>query len=61
MSDNIEANIESTQMHTQQGVVELQKASSHQKSARSKMCILAIIVVVIAAVLVLVLVLTLKK
>jgi len=61
MIDNIESNIESTAVQTQDGVVQLQKASQHQKSARSKMCILAIILVVIAAVLTLILVVTLKK
>jgi len=61
MIDNIESNIETTAVQTQEAVVELQKASKHQRSARSKMCILAIIITVIAAALTLILVLTLRK
>eukprot|EP01113_Clastostelium_recurvatum_P043129 TRINITY_DN7084_c0_g1_i4.p1 TRINITY_DN7084_c0_g1~~TRINITY_DN7084_c0_g1_i4.p1 ORF type:complete len:335 (+),score=97.56 TRINITY_DN7084_c0_g1_i4:113-1117(+) len=61
MIDNIEDQIESTVDHTTSGVQELRKASEHQKSARSKMCWLLLIVVIVAAVLAGVLVFTLKK
>jgi len=61
MIDNIESNIESTAVQTSAGVKELQQASKHQRSARSKLCILAIIISIIAAVVTLILVLTLKK
>jgi len=61
MIDNIESNITNTEVATSQGVVELQQASKHQRKARNKMCILAIILSVVAAALALILVLTLKK
>jgi len=61
MIDNIESNIESTAVQTSAGVKELQAASKHQRSARSKLCILAIIIAIIAAVVTLILVLTLRK
>lgn len=61
MIDNIESNIESTAVQTSAGVKELQAASKHQRSARSKLCILAIIIAIVAAVVTLILVLTLKK
>lgn len=61
MIDNIESNIESTAVQTSAGVKELQAASKHQRSARSKLCILAIIIAVIAAVVTLILVVSLKK
>jgi syntaxin 7 len=61
MIDNIESNIESTAVQTQAGVKELQAASKHQRSARSKLCILAVIIAIIAGVVTLILVLSLKK
>jgi t-SNARE complex subunit (syntaxin) len=61
MIDNIESNIESTVHNTAEGVVQLRQASEHQKSARSKMCWLALIVAVVAGVLTLILVLSIKK
>jgi len=61
MIDNIESNIESTAVQTKAAVGELQQASKHQRSARSKMCILAVILSVIAAIVTLILVLSLKK
>lgn len=60
-TDNIESNIESTAVQTHEGVKELQKASKHQRSARNKLCILAIIIAIIAAVVTLILVFTLRK
>lgn len=60
MIDNIESNIESTAHNTAEGVVELRKASDHQKSARSKMCWLALIIAIVAAVITIILVLSFK-
>lgn len=60
MIDNIESNIESTVHNTAEGVVQLRKASEHQKSARNKMCWLALIIAIIAGVLTLILVLSIK-
>jgi len=54
MVDNIEANITSSVVATDEGVVELQGAEEYQKKARKKACILAIIISVIVAVVVLI-------
>eukprot|EP01111_Echinosteliopsis_oligospora_P002122 TRINITY_DN1310_c1_g1_i2.p1 TRINITY_DN1310_c1_g1~~TRINITY_DN1310_c1_g1_i2.p1 ORF type:complete len:280 (+),score=87.04 TRINITY_DN1310_c1_g1_i2:121-960(+) len=61
MIDSIESNIESTAHNTTEGVVQLRKASEHQRSARTKMCWLAVIIAVIVAVLAIILLLTLRK
>ena len=45
--ETIEGNVESAQQYTSEAVVQLQQASKHQKSARSKMCWLALIIVVV--------------
>jgi len=60
MIDNIESNVESAAHNTTEGVVELRKASDHQKSARSKMCWLALIIAIVAAVIAIILVFSLK-
>jgi len=48
--DNIETNVEASVQHTSKGVVELRKASDYQKSARTKMCCLALILLIVAGV-----------
>jgi len=60
MIDNIESNIESTAHNTAEGVVELRKASDHQKSSRNKLCCLALIIAVVAALVVGAVVLAIK-
>ncbi len=48
--DNIESNVESTAHNTAEGVQQLRQASKHQRSARTKLCCLALIIVIVAAV-----------
>lgn len=48
--DNIESNVETSVDQTSKGVEELRAASKYQRSARTKMCILALILVIIAGV-----------
>jgi len=55
MVNDIESNIISSHDHTQQAGKELVKAASHQKAARNRMCMIAVILVVFLIVLVLVL------
>lgn len=50
MIDNIESNVESTSHHTAEAVVELRKASKHQRSARTKMCWLMLIIAIVLGV-----------
>jgi len=50
MIDNIESNVETSVDQTSKGVEELRAASKYQRSARTKMCILALILVIIAGV-----------
>jgi len=57
MIDNIESNIEDTRVHTSEAVKEVTKASNYQKSARSKMCWLALIIVIVMAVIAVIIVL----
>jgi len=51
MIDNIENNVSQTVVRTDQANQELTKASSYQKSARTKMCCLLLIILIVAAVL----------
>jgi len=60
MIDSIEANVESSVIATDRGVVELRKASTYQKSSRGKLCCLLLIFVVILAVVAIVIWVTLK-
>jgi len=53
MVNDIESNIVSSHGHTTQARTELVKAASHQKSARNRMCMIAVILVVLLIVLVL--------
>jgi t-SNARE complex subunit (syntaxin) len=50
MIDSIESNVESSVIATEKGVVELRKASNYQKSSRTKLCVLLLILIIIAAV-----------
>jgi len=50
MIDNIESNVESTSHNTAEAVVELRKASKHQRSARTKMCWLMLIIAIVIGV-----------
>jgi len=52
MIDNIESNIQETSVHTTKAVAELRQANEYQKSSRSKMCWIALILMVVIAVLV---------
>jgi len=61
MIDNIESNVESTSTNTAEAVVQLRQASKHQRSARTKMCWLALIITIVIAVLAIVLYVTMKK
>ncbi|EGC38378.1 hypothetical protein DICPUDRAFT_148991 [Dictyostelium purpureum] len=61
MINTIEASLESTAMNTKEGVVHLQKASQHQRSSRTKMCWIALILLIVAAVLGIILFFTLRK
>jgi len=60
MIDSIEANVESSVIATEKGVVELRKASTYQKSSRGKLCCLLLIFVVILAVVAIIIWVTLK-
>jgi len=51
MIDNIENNISQTVVRTDQANQELVKASKYQKSARTKMCCLLLIILIVSAVL----------
>ena len=51
--NDIESNIISSHGHTQQAGKELVKAASHQKSARNRMCMIAVILCIFLVVLVL--------
>ncbi|EFA75608.1 syntaxin 7 [Heterostelium album PN500] len=51
MLNTIEYSLESTVMNTQEGVEQIKKASEHQRSARTKMCWLALILFIVAGVL----------
>jgi len=51
MIDSIESNIETSVVRTNEGVVEITKASKYQKSSRNKLCCLALIILVIVGVL----------
>jgi len=50
MIDNIESNVEKTSHDTKAATVELKKASEYQKSYRSKLCVLVLIILIIAGV-----------
>ena len=54
MVNDIESNIISSHGHTEQAGRELVKAASHQKSARNRMCIIAVILLVFLIVLILI-------
>jgi len=60
MIDSIEANVEESVVNTEQGVQELRKASTYQKSSRSKLCCLLLILIIILAVVAVVIWVTLK-
>jgi len=53
--DRIDYNIEQASMHTQKAVVELQQARGHQKSARTKYCIILLCVLIMALLIIIVL------
>eukprot|EP01132_Coremiostelium_polycephalum_P005037 gene5037-6268_t len=59
--NNIEANIESSHLNVKEGVQELHQASKYQRSSRTKMCWLALILIVVAGVLAVILYFTLRK
>lgn len=59
--DNIESNVEKANAQVDTGVSELRQASEYQKSARTKLCILALIVLVVVAAVVLVVYFLLAK
>jgi len=59
--DSIEANMVSSDVNVERGTEQLSKASTYQKSARSKMMCLLVIVAIVAAILVIVLVTQLRK
>ncbi|EGG22490.1 syntaxin 7 [Cavenderia fasciculata] len=61
MLNTIEHSLESTVMNTQEGVVQIKQASQHQRSARTKMCWLALILFIVAGVLAVILYFTIKK
>jgi len=61
MIDNIESNVEDTSAHTAEAVVQLTQASKHQRSARTKMCWLALILVIVLAVIAISVYFTTKK
>jgi len=61
MLDSIEGNIEQTVVSTEQGVVQLRKASEYQKSSRGKLCCLLLILLIIAAVVVVIIWVTLRR
>ncbi|XP_071116709.1 syntaxin-7-like [Haliotis cracherodii] len=48
--DSIEANIEQTQIHVEEGTQQLAKASTYQSKARRKKCCIAVIVVLVLVV-----------
>jgi len=54
MIDNIQSNIEDSHSSTTRAVEELRSASTHQRSARSKMCWIALILLVIVVIIVVV-------
>ena len=58
--DSIESSVESSVVATEKGVVELRKASTYQRSARTKLCVLLIILLVIAAVIGIIIWVTMK-
>jgi len=60
MIDSIEANVESAVVATDQGVNELKKASTYQKSSRGKLCCLLLLLIIILAVVAIVIWVTLK-
>eukprot|EP01133_Synstelium_polycarpum_P009023 gene9023-10583_t len=61
MLNTIEHSLESTVMNTTEGVVQIKKASEHQRSARTKMCWLALILFIVAGVLGVILYFALRK
>jgi len=61
MLDTIEGSIRQTEINTKEGVGQLRKAAEHQKSSRTKMCWLALILLIVAAVLGVILFFTLRK
>ena len=52
--DSIEANVESTQVHVEQGTQELRQAENYRNKARKKKLILAIVAIVILIILIIV-------
>jgi syntaxin 7 len=46
-TENIESNIQKTDVNTKEGVAELRKANSYQKSSRTKLCILLLCIVLL--------------
>jgi len=52
--DNIESNVEVAHVQVETGVVELKKASEYQKSSRTKLCVLALIILIIVGIVVVV-------
>lgn len=49
--DSIESHVEHAALHVEEGNKQLVRAKSYQKSARKKMCIIAVVVIVIAIIL----------
>ncbi|KAJ7373857.1 t-SNARE domain-containing protein 1 [Desmophyllum pertusum] len=56
--DSIEANVERAQTNVEGANVQLSKASLYQKKARTKMCILLVIILVVAGIITLIVVVT---
>ncbi|GAM20588.1 hypothetical protein SAMD00019534_037630 [Acytostelium subglobosum LB1] len=61
MLNTIEYSLESTVNNTAEGVTQIKKASEHQRSARTKMCWLALILFIVAGVLGVILFFSLRK
>ncbi|EFA79923.1 hypothetical protein PPL_06743 [Heterostelium album PN500] len=59
--NNIESNIYAASENTHEGVMQIKKASQYQRSARTKLCWLALILFIVAGVLALILYLSLRK
>jgi len=58
--DSIESHIEHAAIHVEHGNQQLTRASSYQKSARKKMCILALVTLVIATIVILIIYFSVK-
>ncbi|XP_020613729.1 syntaxin-7-like [Orbicella faveolata] len=58
MVDSIEANVERAHTHVEGANIQLSKASLYQKKARTKMCILLVVLLVVGGIIALIVVLT---